>query len=228
MSSIDENIAHINTRIYSAEKNANRISGIVQLLVVSKTRGPNEVRKACHAGTSHFGENYLQEALEKQKQLQDLAITWHFIGPIQSNKTASIANHFKWVHSVDRLKIAQRLNDQRPDHLPPLNICLQVNISDEDTKSGVKLSELSELASAIKPMPQIKLRGLMAIPFPNQSESQLRGDFKAMHDAMFSLNAKGFQLDTLSMGMSNDLECAIMEGSTMVRIGTAIFGKRDK
>ncbi len=226
MSTIAENIAQINTRIEDAKKNAGRTSGIVQLVAVSKTRKANEVRKAYQAGIHHFGENYLQEALEKQGQLGDLAITWHFIGPIQSNKTAAIANNFDWVHSVDRLKVAQRLNDQRPDHLPPLNICLQVNVSQEETKSGVDLTDLEALAAATATMSRLKLRGLMAIPSPRQNKAQLRNDFKTMRNTLASLNTQGFTLDTLSMGMSNDLECAIMEGATMVRIGTAIFGER--
>jgi hypothetical protein len=227
MSTIADNIAQINTRIEAAKKTAGRLSGIVQLIAVSKTRSANEVRKAFEAGLRNFGENYLQEALDKQAQLQDLAITWHFIGPIQSNKAAAIAQHFDWVHSIDRLKIAQRMNDQRPGHLTPLNICLQVNISNESTKSGVGLDELTDLAETVAALPHLKLRGLMAIPSPRQNETQLRADFRKLHSTLVDLNAQGFLLDTLSMGMSNDLECAIMEGATMVRIGTAIFGKRN-
>ncbi|MCF7981984.1 MAG: YggS family pyridoxal phosphate-dependent enzyme [Pseudomonadales bacterium] len=224
---IADNITQIRARIRSAEKKFDRIPGIVQLIAVSKTRAANELRKAAQTGIKDFAENYLQEALTKQPALADLHLTWHFIGPIQSNKTADIATHFDWVQSVDRLKIARRLNEQRPQHLTPLNICLQVNISNEKTKSGVSLSELDQLALQISQLPRLKLRGLMAIPAPDQSESALRSDFAEMRKALNKLNDQGFNLDTLSMGMTNDLECAIAEGATMVRIGTAIFGSRD-
>jgi len=224
---IAHNITQLRARISTAEKKFNRTPGIVQLIAVSKTRGANELRKAAQTGVKNFGENYLQEALEKQKALTDLDLTWHFIGPVQSNKTAEIAAHFDWVHSVDRLKVARRLAEQRPQHLLPLNICLQVNISNEDTKSGVKLADLDQLAAQVSLLPRLKLRGLMAIPAPDQSESALRADFSAIQKALRRLNNQGFNLDTLSMGMTNDLECAIAEGATMVRIGTAIFGSRN-
>ena len=224
---IAHNIIQLRARISTAEKKFNRTPGIVQLIAVSKTRGANELRKAAQTGIKDFGENYLQEALEKQKALTDLGITWHFIGPVQSNKTAEIAAHFDWVHSVDRLKVARRLDEQRPQHLLPLNICLQVNISNEDTKSGVKLEDLDQLAAQVSLLPRLKLRGLMAIPAPDRSESELRADFSAIQKALSRLNNQGFNLDTLSMGMKNDLECAIAEGATMVRIGTAIFGSRN-
>lgn len=223
---ITKNIEKVRSRISTAEKNAGRISGIVQLIAVSKTRTANEIRKVHQDGVLDFGENYLQEAMAKQDELSDLDINWHFIGPIQSNKTSDISSHFDWVHSVERFKIARRLNDQRPEHLSPLNICLQVNISEEDSKSGILLAQLPELAAQIHELPRLRLRGLMAIPSPTQPQTRLRDDFKRMQNALDELNSKGFQLDTLSMGMSNDLECAIAEGATMVRIGTAIFGPR--
>jgi len=224
---IAENFEQVTSRINAAEKAADRIRGIVQLIVVSKTRSAKEVRKAVTAGAHHIGENYLQEALDKQAELDDVNIVWHFIGPIQSNKTHAIANHFDWVHSVDRLKIANRLNDQRDADKEPLNICLQVNVSNEATKSGVSLAELPELAAQIIELPQLKLRGLMAIPSPDQSDTELATDFQRMQQSLNELNQSGLALDTLSMGMSGDIEIAIAEGSTMVRVGTAIFGPRN-
>lgn len=225
--SIAENINQVTSRIRAAEKAAGRIPGIVQLIAVSKTRTANEVRNAVTAGAQHIGENYLQEALNKQTELQDEDITWHFIGPIQSNKTSAIANHFDWVHSVDRLKIARRLNDQREADKAPLNICIQVNVSNEETKSGISLEELPALAAQINALPNLALRGLMAIPSPAQPEAELTADFKRMQQCLNNLNQSGLSLDTLSMGMSGDLEAAVAAGSTMVRIGTAIFGPRD-
>lgn len=217
-------------RVRDAEKRFGRESGCVQILPVSKTRPPSDIARVAEAGFSDFGESYLQEAQEKITTLAGMGLHWHFIGPIQSNKTQTIANLFHWVHSVDREKIARRLNDQRPENLPPLDICLQVNISGEKSKSGIHLSELSGLASKIIKFPHIRLRGLMAIPAPNTDFEQQRHAFKAVHEAFNSLNTKlshtGTVLDTLSMGMSNDLEAAIAEGSTLVRIGTDIFGPR--
>lgn len=225
---IAENISQVSSRIRTAEKAASRIPGIVQLIAVSKTRTANEVRKAVAAGTHHIGENYLQEALDKQAELNDEDIIWHFIGPIQSNKTLAIANHFDWIHSVDRLKIAKRLNDQREAGKQPLNICIQVNVSNEATKSGVKLAELAGLAEQIAELPNLKLRGLTAIPSPDQSDTELAADFELMQQNLDKLNQSGLSLDTLSMGMSGDIEMAIAAGSTMVRVGTAIFGPRNK
>lgn len=225
---IAENIEQVSSRINAAEKAAGRVLGIVQLITVSKTRSANEIRKAVAAGAFHIGENYLQEALDKQTELHDENIVWHFIGPIQSNKTQAIANNFDWVHSVDRLKIAQRLNDQRDVEKAPLNICIQVNISNEASKSGVLLAELPALAQQINAMSHLTLRGLMAIPSPNQSEADLATDFSRMQNSLDSLNQNGLSLDTLSMGMSGDIEIAIAAGSTMVRIGTAIFGPRNQ
>lgn len=224
---IAENFKQVTSRINAAEKAAGRTLGIVQLIVVSKTRSANEVRKSVAAGALHIGENYLQEALDKQAELDDESIVWHFIGPIQSNKTHAIANHFDWVHSVDRLKIANRLNDQRDADKEPLNICIQVNVSNEVTKSGVSLAELPQLAAQIISLPQLKLRGLMAIPSPGQSDAELAADFERMQQSLNDLNQSGLALDTLSMGMSGDIEIAIAAGSTMVRVGTAIFGPRN-
>ena len=215
-------------QIHKAE-NACQREGEVKLLAVSKTKPAELVREACELGQREFGENYLQEALVKIAELSDIeGIVWHFIGPIQSNKTRDIAGNFQWVHSVDRLKIARRLSDQRPSDLPPLNICLQVNISGEASKSGVKVEDLEELAKAISKLPNISLRGLMAIPAPAETKEQQRIPLRAMKQALTNLNSTlGLNMDTLSMGMTGDLEAAIEEGSTMVRIGTALFGVRD-
>lgn len=225
--SISENFDQVCSRINAAEKAVGRIPGIVQLLAVSKTRSANEIRKAVSAGVRHIGENYLQEALDKQAELSDTDIVWHFIGPLQSNKTQAIANHFDWVHSIDRLKIARRLSAQRNEEQAPLNVCLQVNISNETSKSGVTLDGLTALAQQVAALPRLKLRGLMAIPSPQQSATELAADFQRMQRSLETLNQAGLSLDTLSMGMSGDLEAAIAAGSTMVRVGTAIFGPRN-
>jgi len=224
---LTQNIRQVKQRIAVAEKDSKRISGIVQLMAVSKTRSANEIRKAHMQGIIHFGENYLQEALPKQEQLADLPIIWHFIGPIQSNKTADISRCFDWVHGVDRIKIARRLNDQRGEELPPLNICIQINISGEVTKSGVKITDTLELAESVSLLRKLKLRGLMVIPAPNQSLDLLSRQYEQTKGLLLDLNKAGFTLDTLSMGMSNDLECAVAAGSTMVRVGTAVFGPRN-
>ena len=203
--------------------------GSVQLLAVSKTQPAEALRRAFHAGQRRFGESYVQEALTKLEQLGDCPLEWHFIGPLQSNKTKHIAAHFDWVHSIDRFKIAERLNDQRPPGLPPLNVCLQVNISGERTKSGVALAELADLAAAVHALDRLRLRGLMAIPAPCADFEAQRRPFRALREALEALNAQlGLTLDTLSMGMSDDLEAAVAEGATMVRIGTAIFGERPR
>lgn len=225
--SIKDNIAQVKKRIQLAEKKAGRTTGIVQLIAVSKTRTANEVRKTYQAGITHFGENYLQEALSKQQDLTDLDIVWHFIGPIQSNKTSDIANNFDWVHSLDRIKIAKRLNGQRDPKAVPLNVCIQVNISHEPSKSGIAIEQLADFATTIAQLPQLKLRGLMAIPSPVLSKQELNRQYQRMQMANNQLKQSGFDCDTLSMGMSNDLECAIAAGASMVRIGTAIFGPRD-
>ena len=224
MSTIAENIAKVGVRIREAAQASQRDCATVGLLAVSKTKPAAAIRQAFAAGTRDFGENYLQEALEKQAELSDLPLTWHFIGPIQSNKTKPIAEHFAWVHSVDRLKIAQRLSDQRPAHLPPLNICLQVNVSGEASKSGCNPDELQALAQAVTQLPNLRLRGLMTIPEPTDDPSEQRAAFARLRELMQGLN---LDLDTLSMGMSHDLEAAIAEGATWVRIGTALFGARD-
>lgn len=199
------------------------------LLAVSKTKPTEDIVTLYKAGQRDFGENYLQEALKKQRQLANFAISWHFIGPIQSNKTKELAQNFSWVHGVERLKIAKRLNDQRPNHLPPLNICLQVNIDQEDTKSGLHVDELGSVIEQILPFDHLRLRGLMAIPRTSDTFEQQRKPFKKLAETMNQLNQQfNFQMDTLSMGMSADLEAAICEGATLVRIGTAIFGTRNK
>lgn len=226
MATIEQRLAEVRQRILDAEKAAGRVCGSVGLIAVSKTKPAADLAEAYRLGQRDFGENYLQEALSKQEQLQDLAITWHFIGPIQSNKTKPLAENFQWVHGVDRLKIAQRLSEQRPAHLPPLNICLQVNVSGEASKSGVSPAELPPLATAVAQLPRLKLRGLMAIPAPTESLAEQRHAFRQLRLALENLALEG--LDTLSMGMSDDLEAAILEGATLVRIGTAIFGERQK
>lgn len=199
---------------------------VVSLLAVSKAQPSQAIREAYVAGQTLFGENYLQEALEKQAQLTDLVIEWHFIGPIQSNKTQLIAQNFAWVHSVDRLKIAQRLNDARPADLAPLQVCIQVNISHEASKSGVAPEQVAELATAIVAMPRLRLRGLMSIPEPTQNINQQRAQFKQVRECYDALRAKGFAVDTLSIGMSDDYPIAIEQGATIVRIGSALFGAR--
>lgn len=202
----------------------------MRLLAVSKTHPADALREAIAAGQTAFGENYLQEALDKMDALKDVqTIEWHFIGPVQSNKTRQIAASFSWVHSVDRLKIAQRLSEQRDSSLPPLNICLQVNINEEDSKSGCRVDELEQLVADIGELPNLSLRGLMAIPDPNQPEAALRSSFRRLANTLKNLRAgqpTAGPLDTLSMGMSGDLDIAIAEGATWVRIGTALFGAR--
>ncbi len=224
MSTIAENIAKVGARIREAAQASQRNFADIGLLAVSKTKPADAIREAHAAGVCDFGENYLQEALEKQTQLADLPLIWHFIGPIQSNKTRPIAEHFDWVHSVDRLKIAQRLSEQRPAHLPALNICLQVNISGEDSKSGCSPEELTALARAVVALPNLRLRGLMAIPEPTDDVAAQHAAFARLRQLRDEL---ALNLDTLSMGMSHDLEAAIAEGATWVRIGTALFGARD-
>ncbi|AMQ83297.1 MULTISPECIES: YggS family pyridoxal phosphate-dependent enzyme [Pseudomonas] len=224
MSTIADNILQVSSRIQAATKAAGRDENSVQLLAVSKTKPAQALREAYAAGLRDFGENYLQEALSKQLELADLPLIWHFIGPIQSNKTRSIAEHFAWVHSVDRLKIAQRLSEQRPADLPPLNICIQVNVSGEASKSGCTPQDLPALAQAISALPRLKLRGLMAIPEPTDDRAEQDAAFAAVQKLQASLD---LPLDTLSMGMSHDLESAIAQGATWVRIGTALFGARD-
>ncbi|MDF9618313.1 YggS family pyridoxal phosphate-dependent enzyme [Pseudomonas entomophila] len=224
MPTLAENISAISARIDTAAKVAGRDPASIQLLAVSKTKPASAIREAHGSGLCDFGENYLQEALTKQQELSDLPLIWHFIGPIQSNKTKAIAEHFDWVHSVDRLKIAQRLSEQRPANLPPLNICLQVNVSGEDSKSGCAPTELQALAQAVNALPGLRLRGLMAIPEPTDDRAAQEAAFATLRQLQEQL---GLGLDTLSMGMSHDLEAAICQGATWVRIGTALFGARD-
>ena len=224
--SIAQNISKLQQRISLAEEKYQRDHGSVQLMAVSKTKPAEAVREAVAAGAYHIGENYLQEALDKITALADLDICWHFIGPIQSNKTRPIAEHFNWVHGVDRIKIARRLSEQRPETMPPLNICLQVNVNDEASKSGVPLAQAAALASEISALPNIVLRGLMAIPLASQDEAQQRANFAKVRATFEQIKNQIDSLDTLSMGMSGDMDAAIAEGSTIVRIGTDIFGAR--
>ena len=224
MSTIAGNIAQVEARIRAAAEAVQRDVTSIHLLAVSKTKPAAALREAYAAGIRDFGENYLQEARAKQIELTDLPLSWHFIGPIQSNKTREIAEHFAWVHSVDRLKIAQRLSEQRPADLPPLNICIQVNVSGEASKSGCTPEDLPALAAAIQALPRLTLRGLMAIPEPTEVRAEQDAAFAKVRSLQHSLN---MGLDTLSMGMSHDLESAIAQGATWVRIGTALFGARD-
>jgi len=216
----------IHTNILAAKESEN-VHQNVNLLAVSKSQVAEKLREAYLAGQTAFGENYLQEAINKQSLLEDCNIEWHFIGPIQSNKTTLIAQHFSWIQSVDRLKIAQRLSNARDRNLPPLNICIQINSSHESTKSGVHEQELSTLAHAITELPNLRLRGLMSIPEPTKDTNKQREQFKKVKAAYTRLQTLGFDIDTLSMGMSNDYMAAIAEGATIVRIGSAIFGARD-
>lgn len=229
MTQIADRLTKVHCQIAAAAKAAQRQSQAIRLLAVSKTRQAEELRQAWACGQQEFGENYLQEALDKIEALKDLNIGWHFIGPIQSNKTRPIAESFDWVHSVDRFKIAQRLNDQRPGEMPPLNICLQVNISEEASKSGVLPADLPTLAAKVAALKNIRLRGLMAIPASSDDPEQQRKPFAQMNNLLKSLQQQlpDQPLDTLSMGMSGDMDAAILEGATIVRIGTALFGPRD-
>jgi PLP dependent protein len=226
MSLIESNLQAVNRRIAAAAEAAGRDRAAITLMAVSKTFPSARLRQAFSAGQTHFGENYVQEAVQKIAELSDLSLTWHFIGPVQSNKTRDIAGHFDWVHSVEREKIARRLADARPLERAPLNICLQVNVSGEASKSGVAPAEVRALAEEVRRIPRLRLRGLMTIPEPTPDEALQRSRFAALRKQFEQLNLDGFGLDTLSMGMSQDLEAAIMEGATMVRVGTAIFGER--
>jgi PLP dependent protein len=231
MSTILINLKAIRDRIATVCKTTGRALDTIELLAVSKTFSAQAVREAFEAGQTRFGENYVDEALPKIDALQDRRgdIEWHFIGPLQSNKTTKVAQAFDWVHSVDRVKVAERLSAQRPDHLPPLQICLQVNISNEASKSGVSLVELADLVCAVQQLPRLQLRGLMAIPAPAATLDLQRLPHRALRLALDQLNAdrQGLPaLDTLSMGMSDDLEAAVLEGATLVRVGRAVFGSR--
>jgi pyridoxal phosphate enzyme (YggS family) len=228
MATISSNIQQVRARIAQACDGARRPVQSVTLLCVSKTFGPDAVRAAHAAGEHCFGENYVQEALDKIAALTDLreSIEWHLIGPLQSNKTRVVAEQFDWVHSVDRLKIAQRLSEQRPAHLPPLQLCLQVNISGEASKSGLAPAEVPAVARAVALLPKVVLRGLMAIPEPAGDLQAQRAPHRALRELLEQLRSQGLELDTLSMGMSADLDAAILEGATIVRVGSAIFGTR--
>ena len=228
MTTISANLQAVITRIEAAARQFGRNPDGISLLAVSKTWAASDVREAALAGQKSFGENYVQEGIDKARSLESLGLEWHFIGPLQSNKTRPVAETFDWVHAVDRLKIAERLSEQRPENLPALQACIQVNVSGEQTKSGVSLDEAAALAHRVAALPRIRLRGLMAIPEPVEDFAEQRIAFRRLREAFEQLNKEGLSLDTLSMGMSHDLEAAIAEGATMVRVGTAIFGERNK
>ena len=223
---VSDKLQHVRKRIELAAESVGRPADAVKLLAVSKTMPAQAVREAYAAGQLAFGENYIQEAVDKMAALSDLTLEWHCIGPVQSNKTQLVASNFDWVHSIDRLKIAERLSAQRPAHLPPLQVCLQVNIDGGANKSGVAPQDLLALAQAVKKLPHLQLRGLMTIPEPAETDAAMRAVHRQTKELFDSLNAAGLSLDTLSMGMTADLEAAIAEGSTCVRVGTAIFGSR--
>jgi len=229
MANIENNTTSVQRRLQQAACDAGRNPEDILLLAVSKTRTSAQVKLALDSGLSSFGENYLQEALEKIEQLHGLGISWHFIGPLQSNKTRQVAEHFAWVHTVDRFKIAKRLSDQRPSDMPPLNICLQVNIDNEPSKSGFTPEQVIEATDGIASLPNLNLRGLMAIPKPSNVPAEQRQPFAKLRVLLEQINERldnSQKLDTLSMGMSGDLEPAIHEGATIVRVGTDIFGPR--
>jgi len=226
MADIAVNLEKILDRIRQAERRFLRIPGSVQLLAVSKSRSADEMRAAMAANHHDFGENYLQEALSKMTELKQSNICWHFIGPIQSNKSRAVAEHFSWVHSLDRIKIARRLNDLRPEGTPALQVCIEINISSEGSKSGIRPADLPAFAAAVSALPRLRLRGLMTMPRPSDEFATQRIAFRRLHDYFVQLNASHYEMDTLSMGTTGDMEAAIAEGSTLVRIGTAIFGQR--
>lgn len=225
-SAVQHNLGNTHLRMILACQAARRDPTSVRLLAVSKTVPPEAVAAAHSAGQSAFGENYVQEGLEKIAALAHLPLEWHFIGPIQSNKTRPLAENFDWVHAIDREKIASRLSEQRPAGLPPLDVCIQVNISGEASKSGLLPTELLAVAQAVAALPRLRLRGLMAIPEPTADLVAQRAPHRALRELLAMLNAAGLALDTLSMGMSADLEAAVAEGATLLRVGTAIFGGR--
>ncbi|MCC5856555.1 MAG: YggS family pyridoxal phosphate-dependent enzyme [Ectothiorhodospiraceae bacterium] len=226
MSTLAERLSRVRERIARAEHACGRPAGSVALLAVSKTKPVSAILEALAAGQHAFGENYVQDALAKQDALAGHPIEWHFIGPIQSNKTKAIAARFDWVHSLDREKIARRLHEQRPGELPPLNVCLQVNLSGETSKAGVAPEAVERLAAAVLGFPRLRLRGLMCIPAPTRDPEEQRRPFRRLRELHEALLANGVSVDTLSMGMSADLEAAVAEGSTLVRVGTDIFGPR--
>jgi PLP dependent protein len=226
MDNLEKNLQTIRARIDRAARDCGRDPDSILLLAVSKRKPASDIRLAYACGQSDFGENYLQEALQKMHELEDLPICWHFIGSIQSNKTRSIAESFDWVHCIDRLKIATRLSEQRPAGSAPLNACIQINLDDESSKAGIDLDELPALAASMADLPGIRLRGLMTIPAPRTDYAEQCQAFARMADALAALRQQGLDCDTLSMGMTGDMEAAIATGSTLVRIGTAIFGER--
>lgn len=226
MTIISARLHAVEARVAAAAAAAGRAPAGVQLLAVSKTWPAQAVREAAAAGQRRFGENYVQEGVAKVEALRPLGLEWHFIGPLQSNKTRAVAQAFDWVHSIDRVKIAERLSAQRDIHLPPLNVCLQVNVSGEQSKSGVTPAEVAALAQAVAALPRLRLRGLMCIPEPSADVALQRARFRLLRELQEGLRADGLTLDTLSMGMSDDLEAAVAEGATLVRVGTAIFGTR--
>lgn len=227
MTTITSALQAVNQRILAATARSGRAHDSVRLLAVSKTFPAEAVREAFAAGQKAFGENYVQEALAKITALGNLGVEWHFIGPLQSNKTRAVAENFSWVHSIDRARIADRLSAARPAGLPPLQVCIEVNISGEASKGGIAPTEVAELAAHIQSLPRLKLRGLMTIPAPTDDIARQRMQFRQLRELLASLNSQNFQLDTLSMGMSADLESAIAEGATIVRVGSAIFGARN-
>ncbi|MCH8103901.1 MAG: YggS family pyridoxal phosphate-dependent enzyme [Proteobacteria bacterium] len=226
MQNIEKNLNKVRNNIAHLARRYRRDPKDISLLAVSKKKSAQDIRTAYSALQINFGENYLQEARQKMLELSDLEITWHFIGAIQSNKTRIIAEHFDWAHCIDRLKIAQRLNEQRPDSMAPINVCIQVNIDLETSKSGVGLEQVASLAEQINNLPRVRLRGLMAIPAPHEELESQRKPFARLRHELTLLNQNGLDCNTLSIGMSHDMEAAIAEGSTLVRIGTAIFGER--
>ena len=228
MSDASKSISIFYEQLSIDDKKINRPAKSVTLLAVSKTRTPEEIQAVVAQGQRDFGENYVQEALDKIKALADHKLIWHFIGAIQSNKTQLIAKNFDWVHTIEREKIALRLNNERPDNLPRLNVCIQVNISEEETKSGVTLKELPVLVKRISEMPRLRLRGLMALPAPTNDFEAQRKPFRQLAEALKQLQSHGFDLDTLSIGTTADYKAALAEGATIIRLGTAIFGPRTK
>ncbi|MEI8384617.1 MAG: YggS family pyridoxal phosphate-dependent enzyme [Nitrosomonadaceae bacterium] len=226
MTTVASNLQNVKDRIVRVAQSIGRQPNEITLLAASKTNPADALREAWVAGQTIFGENYLQEALAKMPALADLPIEWHFIGPIQSNKTRRIAENFAWVHSVDRAKVADRLSKDRSESLPPLQVCLQVNVSGEDSKSGVEPEELAALAAHVVNLPHLKLRGLMAVPELTTATALQRSQFHLLRELYEQLKSDGYELDTLSMGMSEDMDIALAEGATMVRVGTAIFGPR--
>ncbi len=225
--SIQSRLESVRSLITQATSDYHRPEDSVQLLAVSKTRTADDVMAAFNCGQRRFGESYLQEAITKIDQLREIDIEWHFIGRIQGNKTRAVAENFDWVHSIDKLKHAQRLNVQRPDSMPPLNICLQINIDGEESKGGVRPEDTEEIIQQISQLPRLQLRGLMTLPSPSNNIDEQRVPFRRLRELRDRLATKGLPLETLSMGMSDDMEAAIAEGSTIVRVGTAIFGPRD-